>query len=325
MRKIDWESQIGRRLKLRDLHVFLTVAERGSMAKAATHLGVSQPAVSEIISELEQTLGVRLLDRGPHGVEPTLFGRAMIERSVAAFDELKQGIRTIEALADPDVGELWIGCPESISASLLPPIVEEFSLRYPRVVINVRRMAAPSLDLPALRERRLDFVLARIAKPLGHEGEDLKVERLFDDRLVVVAGAQSSWAHRRRVTLADIAEASWVLTPTDCWTNIMLGQAFHAQGLGAPKVSLMSYSLPLRTNLVASGRFLTVLPSFALPRDASRHALKILPVELPNCTWPFGAVMLKNRMLSPVAERFLEQVRSFTQGLAMEDFELKSA
>ena len=240
----------------------------------------------------------------------------MIERSMAAFDELKQGIKTIEALADPEVGELWIGCPESISASLLPPIVEEFAMRYPRVVIHVRRSSAPSLDLPALRERRLDFVLVRIAKPLGTEGEDLKIERLFDDRLVVVAGAQSPLAHRRKVSLADLAAEPWVLTPSDCWTNMVLAEAFEAHGLGPPRVSLTTYSLPLRTNLVATGRFLTVFPTFAMPRDASRHALKVLPVELPHCAWPFGVVMLKNRMLSPVAERFLEHVRGFTRVLA---------
>jgi len=313
MRKIEWESQIGRRLTLRDLHVLLLVAQRGSMAKAATQLGVSQPAVSEIISGLEQTLGVRLLDRGPHGVEPTLYGRAIIERSVAAFDELKQGIRTIEALADPEVGELWIGCPESISASLLPPIVEEFTSSYPRVTIHVRRSAAFTLDLPALRERRLDFALVRIAKPPGQESEDLKLEPLFDDHLVVVGGAQSAFAHRRKIDLADLADAAWVLTPSDCWTHRVLADAFRARGLGAPKVSLTTYSLPLRTNLVATGRFLTVLPSCALPRDATRHALKILPLDLPDCAWPFGAVMLKNRMLSPAAERFLEHVRAFAR------------
>ncbi len=85
--KIDWESQIGRRLKLRDLHVFGTVVQRGSMAKAAAHLKVSQPAVSEIISDLEHALGVRLLDRGPQGVEPTMYGRALLKGGTAAFDE----------------------------------------------------------------------------------------------------------------------------------------------------------------------------------------------------------------------------------------------
>lgn len=71
LKKIDWDRQIGRRLRLRDLHVFLTVAQSGSMAKAATQLGVSTPTVSEVIADLEHGLGVRLLDRSSKGVEPT--------------------------------------------------------------------------------------------------------------------------------------------------------------------------------------------------------------------------------------------------------------
>jgi hypothetical protein len=74
LREIDWESQIGRRPRLWDLHVFSTVVQRGSMAKAAQHLGVSQPAVSEVIADLEHALGVRLLDRSAQGIEPTIYG-----------------------------------------------------------------------------------------------------------------------------------------------------------------------------------------------------------------------------------------------------------
>jgi DNA-binding transcriptional LysR family regulator len=90
VRKIDWENQIGRRLKLRDLHVFSTVVQRGSMGKAAAQLKVSQAAVSEAMADLEHALGVPLLDRSPRGVEPTMYGLALLKRGTAAFDELKQ-------------------------------------------------------------------------------------------------------------------------------------------------------------------------------------------------------------------------------------------
>src|SRR5215467_8735403 len=121
--KIDWESQIGRRLKLRDLHVFSTVVQRGSMAKAAQQLGVSQPAVSEVIANLEHALGVRLLDRSAQGIEPTIYGGALIKRSVAAFDELKQSIRDIEFLSDATVGEVRMACMESLWHTLVPEAI----------------------------------------------------------------------------------------------------------------------------------------------------------------------------------------------------------
>ena len=88
-RKLDSDSQIGRRLTLRDLHLFFTVVQQGSMAKAASQLGVSQPSVSEVIADLEHTLGARLFDRRPRGVEPTMYGNALLARTRAVFDELR--------------------------------------------------------------------------------------------------------------------------------------------------------------------------------------------------------------------------------------------
>src|SRR5258708_6151745 len=136
LRKIDWEGQIGRRLRLRDLHVFSTVVQHGSMAKAAQQLGVSQPAVSEVIADLERALGVRLLDRSAQGIEPTIYGGALLKRSVAVFDELRQSIRDIEFLSDPTVGEVRIGCLESLSVTILAEVILRFSQQYPRVAVH---------------------------------------------------------------------------------------------------------------------------------------------------------------------------------------------
>jgi len=192
-RRIDWESQIGRRLKLRDLHVFFTAVQRGSMAKAAQQLGVSQPAVSEIIADLENALGVRLLDRHPQGVEPTKYGDALIRRSTAVFDELKQSVRDIEFLADPAAGEVKFGCTEAMAA-ILSPVMERFTRQYPRVLLRTYQVTRP-LDPPGLRGRSLDFTIGHFIQSLPYNRfiDDLNVEVLFDDRLVVTAGVSSPW------------------------------------------------------------------------------------------------------------------------------------
>src|SRR5882724_2273552 len=131
LRKIDWESQIGRRLRLRDLHVFHTVVQQRSMAKAAVALGVSTPAVSEVIADLEHALGVRLLDRSAQGIEPTVYGDALLKRSVAAFYELKESIRDIQFLSDATTGEVRIGCMEGPWwFTLLPDVILRFSKQY---------------------------------------------------------------------------------------------------------------------------------------------------------------------------------------------------
>ncbi len=317
VQKLDWERQIGRRIRLRDLQIFLTVTQRGGMAQAAVELGVSQPAVSGVIADLERTLGVPLFDRSTRGVKPTKYARAMIDRSVAAFDELKQGIRTLENLADPAAGELWVGCIESVAASTLPPILRRFMQNYPRVVVHVRRLNSPTLEFRDLCDRNLDLVLARNVRNAPDSSDDLSVEPLFDDRLLIAAGAHSRWAGRSRVDLAELAEEDWILTPPDCWTNVALTEAFRSRGFKPPNVRLTTYSVPLRMDLVANGPYLTIFPASMQFVRAKAFSIAILPIELAVCPWPLSIITLKNRALNPVAERFIEHVREFAAERAM--------
>jgi DNA-binding transcriptional LysR family regulator len=316
VRKIDWESQIGRRLRLRDLHVFCTVVQRGSMAQAAAHLGVSQPAVSEIIADLEHTLAVRLFDRSRQGATPTIYGRALLKRATVVFDELKQSIRDLEFLADPTVGEVRIGCPESLAASILPPVIQRFSELYPNVVLHLSYVASPPRELPELRERTLDAILDRVVPPFAIESDVFDVEVLFQDVMVVAAGMQSPWARRRKIDLAELVDEPWILPPTDSWNYTNVAEAFRTRGLPLPKVRLVTFSVHLRSSLLATGRFLTAFPSSVLSLDANQFPLKILPVDLPARPWPVVIVTLKNRTLNPVAQLFIDHLRAFTKTMA---------
>src|SRR5215470_10595449 len=114
---------IGRRMKLQDLRVFMTVMRLGSMGKAAQSLNISQPAVSKAIADLEHTLGVRLFDRHRHGIEATEYGRALLDCGVAVFDDLRQGVKNIEFLADPKTGELRIGNPLTSTTSFIAGVI----------------------------------------------------------------------------------------------------------------------------------------------------------------------------------------------------------
>jgi DNA-binding transcriptional LysR family regulator len=316
-----WESRIGRRLRLRDLHFLIAVVRAGSMVKAATHLGVSQPVVSEAIADLENTVGVRLLDRGPRGVEPTLYGRALLRRSQIAFDELRQGIRDIEYLADPTTGEVRIGCPETLAAGVLSPIIDELSRRSPRVRFQVALVNTlnPQLEFPELRERKLDLVLARVVETFGESeyAEDLHVENLFDDHLLVVAGVTSPWANRRKINLAELADASWIL-PANSWNWLRVGEAFAAIGENMPKLTVDTFSVALRQQLLATGRFVAAIPASTLRSNIQQGFLKVLPVALPNKPWPVAMITLKNRTQSPAVQQFIELARNSARAAAQE-------
>ena len=310
----DWDSYIGRRLKLRDLHVFFTAVQHGSISKAASHLGVSHPAVSQLIAELEQALGARLLERSSRGVTPTIYGRALLARGRAAFDELKQGIREIEFLSDPDVGEVKIGCPEGLEAILLP-VIEEFSRQYPRVVLDIHVEELETLATK-LRNRNLDFVIQLLRGPLEANDpffDDLDVEVLFEDEVVIAAGAQSRWAGRRTVDLADLVDEPWILTAPPSWNYGIVSDAFRARGLKMPNVVLKTFSTYIRTNLVASGRFIATFPKSVAHFYADRFSLKVLPIVLPVRPWPVAILTLKTRTLNPVVKHFMAYVRELTR------------
>src|SRR5262249_8047570 len=306
-RGIDWDRQIGRRLKLRDLHVFLTVAQRGSMAKAAVELGVSQPVVSTVIADLEHAIGVRLFERSTRGVEPTQYGSALLRGGAIAFDELKQTIHQIEFLADPAAGELRIGCPETVTA-ILPPIFERIHRRHPGVVFHISEVATPTLDLPQLRDRTLDLAVIRTRWPLPIHVDDLNVEELFDDETVVVAGAGSRWARSRKINLADLANEKWILPPADTTNSFVVMEAFRARGLDLPTVSFVTYSVTLRTSLLSKGNYLSVLPRSMTSLYARQMGLTVLPVKLAVRKWPVVIVTLKNRTLNPVTQMFIDHL-----------------
>jgi DNA-binding transcriptional LysR family regulator len=311
---VDWDSHIGRRMRLRDLYVFFTVVQTGSLAKAAAVLHVSQPAVSQLIIDLEHAVGVKLLDRSSRGVTPTVYGRALLARGQSAFDELRQGIQEIEFLSDPTAGEMKLGCQEAIAA-ILSPVIESFLQQYPRVVLDIYeeefdRFAA------RLRDRTLDFVLQRLRNPIQPNDpffDDLNVEVLFDDRLVIAAGVRSPWARRRKIELAELIDEAWILAPPDTTNYRIVTEAFRERGLGAPRIALKTLSTHLRANLVASGEFIAPFPNSVLTFYADRFSLKALPVALSNQPWPVAILTLKNRTLNPVVELFLAHLRNFVR------------
>ncbi len=309
-----WESRIGRRLKLRDLHILSVVVQWGSMAKAAAQLAMSQPSVSESIASLEAALRVRLLDRNARGVEPTLYARALLKRGNAVFDELMQGVRDIEFLANPEVGEIRVASGDTAAAGLLAPVIDRLSRRHPQIVVRVVQASAEPLEFPELRERKVDVVLARISRSFVQD--DLTVEMLFDDPSRVVVGALSPWARRRKVSLAELANETWTFT-SDQVIRDLIAEAFKSQGLEMPREKVSVSSMLLRNRLLATGRYLTVLPESVLQYNAKQWSLRALPVDLGMEPMSFTIITLKNRTVSPVVKLFAEQVRAVAKTMSV--------
>jgi DNA-binding transcriptional LysR family regulator len=309
---MKWDARIGRRLKLHDLHVLLTVAELGSMGKAAERLAVSQPSVSKAIADMEHAIGVRLLDRTAKGVETTAYGRALLQRGLGAFDELRQGIRDIESLADPSVGEVRVGVPEAIASGLLSAAIERLARQHPRVVVSVTAANNMTQEFRLLRDRTVDFLLGAVPHAVA---DDLQTEILFHDRSYILCGSGHPLARRRNIALEDLVDQQWVWTREGFFSSYLI-EAFEAKGLAAPVASVQTFSVHQRISLLVSNRFLSAESGNVLRFNAARFPIKILPVEFKPRAWPVCIVTLKKRTVSPVVQTFMNCVREAARPMA---------
>jgi DNA-binding transcriptional LysR family regulator len=309
---VQVSDRVGRRVKLHDLHVLMAVAQSGSMGKAARRLNTSQSAISRSIAELEHAFGVRLFDRSRQGIEPTQCGRALLSCGAAVFDELRQGVKSIEFLTDPTVGEVRVAGNEHIIAGLIATVFGRLRGQYPGIAIDVASVTM-SEQHRELRERKVDLVVGRISPS---KEEDIRTEVLFHDGIVVVAGLQSRWSRRRKVDLSELAGEPWVFPQPQSPFNAPVADLFRARGLPFPPRGLARGSVNLLCALIASGPFLGLFPRSLLHFGANLPPLKVLPLELPIKPLPVGIMTLKNRTISPVVQLFIDCAREISKPLA---------
>ena len=301
------------RLKLRQLNVLLSVMQWGSMARAADHLSVSQPVVSKTIAELESLLGVPLFDRTSQGVEPTIYGSALARRSAALFNDLRTSVGELEALADPSAGQLRIGTTEPMAAGLVSKIISELLHHHPRVSLHVVLGDPPSLQARELRDREIDLMIGRL--PNDSVADHTQLEVLLWESAFVVAGTHHELTRRRKIKLIDLMEEAWCLPPPQSFPGSLIEGAFHAAGLEVPRTCVSVHSIQMQNALLATGRFITILPETMMHVSAQRLGLKALPVHLPIESTPVAIVTLKNRELPPVGKLFIERARTVAASL----------
>ena len=311
--EMQFSDRIGRRMKLHDIHVLMAVVQAGSMGKAAALLNTTQSAISRSIADLEITMGVRLLDRGPQGVAPTQYGRALLKRSTVVFDELKQSVQDIEFLSDPGAGELYVGTSPAQAEGFVFAVLDRLSRQYPRIVVQVVLGGLPQL-CDELRERRIDLGFSRMSEPVPQE--DIDQELLFDDPLVVVAGAANPWARRRKIKLAELVNEPWTWASRGTLIDLLVVEVFRAHGLKPPRATIHAGAINMRLKLAATGRFLAVVPASVMRFHDNRASIKMLPLKLPTTHQQTGIITLKNRTLSPLAQRFVECAREIAKPLA---------
>jgi len=300
-------ARLSHRVSLSDLEILVAVTLHGSMAKAANQLGISQPAISRAIAEMEAALGLRLLDRSRRGALPTLYGSVFAQHAAAMLDDLRQGMKEIEFLSDPTAGEIFVGAPEPLTEAILPNVIQKFAQDYPRVRVHIIPTSAG--DFVELRARKLDFQINRLLWDFA--SDDIAAEPLFNERIFVVVGARSPWLRRKNVKLADLITEKWVVQ-NNAYDNV--AYAFQTRRLPIPRAAIAAYSAFLRNHLTASGNFIAIVaaPQLMVLRNQG-FKVKVLPIDLSDLTIKVAIFQLKKRTLSSVSRLFLKYIRAECQ------------
>jgi DNA-binding transcriptional LysR family regulator len=233
-------------------------------------------------------------------------GQALLDCGKVVFDELRQGLRHMAFLADPTVGEVKVGGNEPIIAGLVPAVFARLRDKYPGASVHVVQGSTSEQQQDALSQRRVDLVLARRPQSLL---PSINAEVLYSERSYVVASQSSRWAKRRKMTFAEIADQPWALPPPGTLVGEIFEQAFKEAGHVYPSRNVAFGQTHLHLTLVMTGQFLAIMLGSLLRLHADRFGIKRLPVEAPIPPWPVAIMTLKNRSLSPMVQRFIDNVR----------------
>lgn len=302
-----------RRVRLRDLETLVTVVQAGGMRKAAAALHLSQPAVSRAMRELEDALGVRLLQRGAAGAEATAHGLALVQRARAVIDELHNALQELDWLSDPEAGEVRVGGGDRQQVGVLAITAQALLARHPRLRLTFEQAQAHELVNLMVPQRLVDLAVIRPAVlPLR---PDIEGEPLYHEQLFVVVGPDHPFARRRKLALAELLDAHWILSRNERMPGTPVVQAFAQAGLPMPERVIEAGTLGLRHRLLIGGHFVTCMPHTVVPFVRRHMGLRTLPVALPRWAEPTMVLWLRGRVPAPATRACLAALREAAASL----------
>lgn len=297
-------------MQLRDLEYFAAVAEHRHIGRAAEALDLSQPALSKSLRRLEQSLGARLVNRTPKGIELTAEGAALVSHVRQLRLSVADVAREIADLSAGRTGQLRVGAAPGVVEDLLASACSAFVADAPNVTLTVT-VAANDALLPALRSGELDLIVSGVPTP---PPDDLVHERLLDDEVVVFASTKHPLARRKRVSVAEVGRERWAMTVLNAQDGNLPQRVFEDSGLRDPRIAVKTSYLPLRDHMVASSSLLGLSSRRLLRQMSHRLSVVELPVRELMRSRCIAVSYRKDAYLSPAARRLIALLRTTAAG-----------
>jgi DNA-binding transcriptional LysR family regulator len=295
------------RLKTRQLLLLIALDDYRNIHRAADELHMTQPAASKQIKDLEEMLDVKLFERLPRGMEPTIYGETMIRHARMALTSLALAHDDIVTLKAGLTGQVEVGVIMTPAMALLPRAIARVKEEAPLLRIGVQ-LETSNLLLDKLQHGMLDFMIGRIFDTGDTSG--LIYEELTEEPACAVVRPGHPLLERKNLTLQDIAPLPWIVPPHGSILRYRFDMMFRRAGLEPPSNVVDTTALLMITALLQQTDSLHVMPIEVAQYYASLNVMRILPIELPCKMDAFGIIRHQDHLLSPGADLLLRAVRA---------------
>ncbi len=300
------------RLKLRQLRLLVAVGQYGSIQNAARELQVSQPAATKLIRDLELDFEVKLFNRTNRGVVPTVYGDALIRHGKLILAQVSNAAQELEDLTEGNSGRVVIGTLLAAAPNLLPNAIETLMAERPMVAIKLIE-GTNNVLMPALFSGEIDMIVGRL--PSYRHGARLVQEKLFDERILAVAGKQHPLAGKKSVSFKQIKKFGWILPPLETTLRRQVDQFFVSQDEYVPPTILESVSYLTNRSLLQTRDFVGLMPEHVVSCDIDNGSLVKIHWTVPFGKGPVGVSHRGPDTLSPASTAFLKALRQAAKTL----------
>lgn len=300
------------RLKTRQLLLLVALAEEGNIHRAAQVLSMSQPAASKLLKDLEDVLDVVLFERLPRGMRPTWYGETLIRHARAALGSLNQAHDELQAAKAGQFGQVSIGAITAPAMTVLPEAVQRVKEAHPHLRVSLQIETSDVL-IERMNQNKLDILLARLFAQ--HDKSELRYEVLSEESISAVARPGHPLLRKAGLTLAELADAGWIVPPAGSVLRHRFELMYQELGLRSPVNLIETSALLFTTKMLQQSDMLSVLATDVARYYAAHGLLAIVPIALPCQMEAFGLITRRDRLLSPAAEVMLRAIRSTAQSV----------
>ena len=293
------------RLKTRQSMLLAAMEEEGNVRRAADVLGMTQPAASRLLKELEDVLEVRLFDRTPHGMHATLYGEVMIRHARMVLSNLDQAHDEISALRAGLAGQVQIGAIAAAAATMVPLAIARVKALYPQLQIWLQ-VETSDVMLPLVAEGHLDIMIGRVLERQGQFKNAVRYEPIAEEPLCVVVRPGHPLEQATGLTMHDIVNAGWVLHPPGSVLRHRFDMVFSQIGLSSPQNVVNTNNILAISGILLQSDMLAVMPEEVARQYEEFGTLKRLAIELPCRMDAFGIITRQTQLLSPAATVVLQ-------------------